>query len=71
MSESIKRNYLDKAQTTWVDADGTMHIDAVKCCKVLGMPPTQQNQDAVERAARQVFAKEFPQASVAVKNDLL
>ena len=54
MSESIKRNYIDPNKTMWVDPDGTLHLDAVRCCEALGVPPTQANQDMVEEQARRM-----------------
>lgn len=38
----------------YVDADGTMHIDAVEMCVANGYEPTPENQAALEAAARDV-----------------
>jgi len=57
MSERVKRNYIDKHECVWVDEDDVMHIDAVKMCKLFGVPPTRENQDAVEAACRSVAAE--------------
>jgi len=56
MSERAKRNYIDENQCVWIEGD-EMHIDAVKMCEALGVPPTRENQDAVEAAARDVAVK--------------
>lgn len=69
MSERIKRNYIDEHECAWVDLENNMHIDAVKLCKVLGYPPTSENQDIVEAVAMEVATKNgIPSTSV---SDLL
>lgn len=41
----------------YVDDDGTLHLDARAMCIGNGYEPTQENQDALESAARDVFAE--------------
>lgn len=72
MSEPIKRNYMDPDQTIWLDPDGeTLHLDAPKVCKVLGIPATRENQDMVEREAFNVMAQLAPGLHVETRYDLL
>lgn len=40
----------------YVDKDGTLHLDAAEMCIARGFVPSQKNQDAIEAAAREVFA---------------
>lgn len=69
MSERVKRNYLDEEECVWIDSDHVLHVDAVKMCKVMGYPPTRENQDAVEAACREAAAEHHIPAKAV--NDLL
>lgn len=71
MSESIKRNYLTPDKTVWETPDGVLHIDAVRMCEVLGVPPTQANQDIVESECIKTFSLANPGAPVQTVYDLL
>jgi len=46
------------APGVYVDADQAMHLDTARLCEAHGYPPTQANQDAIARAARELFARE-------------
>lgn len=41
----------------YVDEDKALHIDAAELCLDAGVPPTKANQDALERAARDLLAE--------------
>lgn len=71
MSDSIKRNYLDSNKTAWTTPDGTLHLDAVKLCEVLGLEPTAENQDMVEVWAIKFFQEQCPDCQVRSADDLL
>ena len=71
MSESIKRNYLDKGKTAWTTPDGTLHLDTVRMCEVLGVPPTAENQSICEQEAIKLFQEKCPGCPTKVEYDLL
>jgi DnaJ-domain-containing protein 1 len=65
------RNYLNKEKWAWADADGTLHVDAVRMCEVLGVEPTQENQDIAEEEMRRLMREENPTIPVKSVRDLL
>lgn len=44
------------APGVYVTPDGGLHLDCVEMCIAAGAPPTPENQDRIEQAAREVFA---------------
>lgn len=71
MNESIQRNYLDKGKTAWTTPDGALHIDTVRMCEVLGMPPTAENQDILTQEAFKIFQEKCPGMPFGSMDDLL
>jgi hypothetical protein len=39
----------------YVDANGALHVDAAELCAAHGYAPTEENQDMLIRAAREMF----------------
>ena len=50
------------APGAYVDEEGTLHLDLAEMCEAAGVAPTAENQDRLERAAREMM----PDAEVAV-----
>lgn len=71
MSDPINRNYIDPNNTMWLSQDGTLHCDAVRCCEMLGIPPTRENQGMIEETCRKVIAEHMPDVPVRSAYDLL
>lgn len=50
----------------YIDDDGGLHLDLGEMLRAGGWPDTVENRATLERACRELFARELPQAPVTV-----